>query len=62
MIEPDSLFGIRSEKLEFVCLDELVPLSHPYRKFYEVIDFPAAMQPLQDLSTEGKLGPNGFGC
>lgn len=47
--------------MEIVDLENLVPQSHPYRQFLNVIDFQPCMKVLSELSNESKVGANGFG-
>ena len=47
--------------LEIVDLNSLVHASHPYRKFFEVIDFEACLTLIEPLSNEGNIGANGYG-
>lgn len=42
-------------------LNSLVPSSHPYRKFFKVIDFSPCLQFLGELSNAGNVGAKGFG-
>lgn len=46
--------------MEMVCLDSLVNVDHPYRKYLEVIDLESAMKPLLGMDNEGR-GADGFG-
>lgn len=47
--------------MEIVDLENLVPQSHPYRKFIKAIDFNPCLDALKELSNEGKAGANDFG-
>lgn len=47
-------------KMEMVSLDYLVRKNHPYRKFFNAIDFDAVIVGLADLSNLGSVGANGF--
>ena len=46
--------------MEIVDLEDLVPQTHPYRKFLKAIDFRPCFDALKDLSNEGKVGATGF--
>ncbi len=46
--------------MELVCLDSLVPKNHPYRAFYNCINFELAMVPLKELSNNTGKGADGY--
>ncbi len=46
--------------MELVCLENLVPSDHQYRKYLEVIDLKEAMTPLKGMDNTGR-GADGYG-
>lgn len=46
--------------MEYVNLESLVPKTHPYRKYLQVIDFKDAMSPLSGMNNTGR-GADGYG-
>ena len=46
---------------QIIDIEDLVLVTHPYRKFIELIDFSKISSQLRCLDNEGSQGPNGYG-